>query len=519
MQNNDLDYDFALRLQQLELLNNEPLYRNYHEDETDESFEETLSGRTSHDTTPIVNNRQDERRDSSVENDYAIAMQLQQILNEEALEENMIGKNIFEFENYETNSETEIGHFRRNNAIETNRAYIENLEDEDEDDLDQDLKTIIAQFKNKLIQKHPAAPRRIIRLSSRNQLLMFSEFIEAIKLFRDIDFIQRPMIEFKHEPVVDGGGAFNDTIRQILDTFMSLENPEYGGNGRLFTGDDSKLISSTAPISVLDELNIFGDILFLAIVNDAPFPVDLDIILFKYCLDLENTITLKDVERFNPVMYNLAREVLNASPDVDLSTIDGFDQWAEDKEISKIQRQVYSRSKENLRKLAKEICHDILIHSRIKQLNAIKLKLNKFGFLNVLKEKQIKIDQVKDYFYRESITYDDIIRKLVFSPANLSRRQNAVKNWLIEWLQAQRKEELQEFCKLVTGFIHPREEITVAFKTYIARENREAALTPRFSTCFSEMKISEFFNSKHELFAIMNAQVNKDLHDDRFTVA
>ncbi|CAG8834799.1 29492_t:CDS:2, partial [Gigaspora margarita] len=245
---------------------------------------------------------------------------------------------------------------------------------------------------------------------------------------------------------------------------------------------------------------IFGDILFLAIIHDAPFPVDLDIILFKYCLDLENTITLKDVERFNPVMYNLAREVLNASPDVDLSTIDGFDQWAEDKEISKIQRQVYSRSRENLRKLAKEICHDVLIHNRIKQLNAIKLKLNKFGFLNILKDKQIKIEHIKDYFYQGSITYDDIIRKLVFSPANLSRRQNTVKNWFIEWLQAQGPEELQEFCRLVT-------------------ENREAVLTPRFSTCFSEMKISEYFNSRHELFAIMNAQVNKDLHDDRFTVA
>ncbi|CAG8661674.1 10972_t:CDS:2, partial [Racocetra fulgida] len=203
-------------------------------------------------------------------------------------------------------------------------------------------------------------------------------------------------------PVIDGGGAFNDTIRQILDTFMSLENPEYGGNGRLFTGDSSKLISSTAPISVLDELNIFGDILFLAIIHEAPFPVDLDIILFKYCLDLESTITLKDVERFNPVMYNLARNVLNADPDVDLSTIDGFDQWAEDKEIS------------------------------------------------VIKEKQIGIDQIKDYFYQESITYEDIIQKLVFAPPHLNRRQNMVRNWFNEWLRTQRKEELQEFCRLAT---------------------------------------------------------------------
>ncbi|CAG8824184.1 38736_t:CDS:2, partial [Gigaspora margarita] len=260
MQNNDLDYDFALRLQ-LDLLNQESLPNNY-EDEIDESVE---------DTTPIIDNRQNEQRnrDSSVENDYAIAMQLQQILNEEALEEN--GKNNFEFENYETDSDTEV---RRNDAIKPNRTYIESLNDEDDDELEQDLKTVIAQFKNKLFEKNPTAHRRVIKLSSRNQLLMFSEFIEAIKRFRDVDFIQRPKIEFKHEPVADYGGAFNDTVRQILDTFMSLENPEYGGNGHLFTGDNSKLISSTAPISVLDELNIFGDILFLAIIHDAPFPVD-----------------------------------------------------------------------------------------------------------------------------------------------------------------------------------------------------------------------------------------------------
>ncbi|CAG8579066.1 13319_t:CDS:10, partial [Racocetra persica] len=502
MQNNDTELDaiFARTLQlqydQETILTN-ARYFEYEDDENDESFEEEQQTR------------------ENIENDYAIAMQLQEALNEEVLNENT------DEDSPRTN---QYGHFRGNfgryvnEATESNRSYYsEDLNDESDDDLNKDLRTVINQFKTRLIQKYPHTNRKVIRLSSRNQLLMFSEFIEAIKLFKEVDFIQRPRIEFRNEPVIDGGGAFNDTIRQILDTFMSLENPEYGGNGRLFTGDSSKLISSTAPISVLDELNIFGDILFLAIIHEAPFPVDLDIILFKYCLDLESTITLKDVERFNPVMCNLARNVLNADPDVDLSTIDGFDQWAEDKEISKIQKQVYSRSRENLRKLAREISHDVLIHCRIKQLNAIKLKLNKFGFLNVVKEKQIGIEQIKDYFYQDSITFEDIIRKLVFAPPHLNRRQNMVRNWLNEWLRAQRKEELQEFCRLTTGFSHPREEITVTFKPYIARENREAALTPRFQTCFSEIKISEHFNSKHEFFAIMNAQVNKNLHDSRFT--
>ncbi|CAG8668165.1 10467_t:CDS:10, partial [Cetraspora pellucida] len=488
MQNNDIDFDalYARRLQlqydQESFLTNARYFEYENdEDENDESFEEMINESTSYVTTPITNNRQDvQQKRENIDNDYAIAVQLQQVLNEEALNENM------DDDNPRMNAfGCSRGNFERrvNEATDSHRShYSEDLNDESDDELNKvtlkvssieitsnDLRTVINQFKNKLFQKYPHANRKVIRLSSRNQLLMFSEFIEAIKLFKEVDFIQRPRIEFKNEPVVDGGGAFNDTIRQILDTFMSLENPEYGGNGRLFTGDNSKLISSTAPISVLDELNIFGDILFLAIIHEAPFPVDLDIILFKYYLDLENTITIKDVERFNPVMSNLARNVLNADPDVDLSTIDGFDQWAEDKEIS------------------------------------------------VIKEKQISIEQIKDYFYQESITYEDVVRKLVFTPSHLNRRQNMVKNWLTEWLRAQRKEELQEFCRLVTGFSNPREEITVAFKPYIARENREATLTPRFQTCFSEIKISEHFNSKHEFFAIMNAQVNKSFHDDRFT--
>lgn len=36
---------------------------------------------------------------------------------------------------------------------------------------------------------------------------------------------------------------------------MSLESPEYGGDGHLFVGDSTKIISNTAPIHFMDELD------------------------------------------------------------------------------------------------------------------------------------------------------------------------------------------------------------------------------------------------------------------------
>ncbi|CAG8691132.1 3462_t:CDS:2, partial [Racocetra persica] len=180
--------------------------------------------------------------------------------------------------------------------------------------------------------------------------------------------------------------------------------------------------------------------------------------MLKYCLNFENTITLNDLERFSPSVSKFVKDILNAEPNTDLSTIVGFDEWAECKGISKIQKQVYSRSKENLEKLAKQICYDTLIYNRISQLDAIKHKLNKFGFLNFLKTKKVKIEQVKNYFYQEIITANDIIKKLSFS-SDLNSKQTKVKRWLIEWIQEQKKPGLLEFCRLITGFTHPRHDL------------------------------------------------------------
>ncbi|CAG8572097.1 13946_t:CDS:10, partial [Acaulospora colombiana] len=349
----------------------------------------------------------------------------------------------------------------------------------------------------------------------------------AIKGFNETDFVLKPRVAFRDEPALDAGGVFNDTIRQILEIFMSLENPEYGGDGHLFTGESSKLISSTAPVHFVDELDAFGDVLYLAVIHNIPFPSDLDIALFKYSLSLENTISVEDLRGFSTTMYNLARNIYEAQPNVKLSTIEGFDQWAEEKEInarrlqlsrdSSVQKELYSRSRGNLRKLSRLICEDVLINSRINQLKAINKKFNKFGFFDVLKSKRIDIADIKNYFYREIINPNDIIQKLVFDD-NLNHRQNRVRTYLIDWLRMQEKSKLQEFCRLVTGFKNPREQIKVSFKPHLQGEPREINITPKFATCFQEIKLSENFSSRQEFYTIMNAQIEA-IHDNRFTTA
>ncbi|CAG8730568.1 14508_t:CDS:2, partial [Acaulospora morrowiae] len=365
---------------------------------------------------------------------------------------------------------------------------------------------------------YPSSTSKAINITSRNQDKMFAEFISAIMQFRTKDFISRPNIVFKNERAIDAGGVFNDTMYRILEIFMSLENPEYGGDGHLFSGDHSKLISSTAPMDLIDELNVFGDVLFLAIIYDAPFPIDLDIVLFKYCLKLDSTISLDDLKRFNEPMYNLAREVSNASVSVNLSTIDGFDQWAEENEISPIQKHMYARSRENLRKLSKKICKDVLINSRINQFDTICKKLNRFGFLDVLKAKKITIEQVNDHLYREVMTAEDVIRKLKFGDT-LNNNQIKVQGWLIDWLREQEKTNLRQFCLLISAYPCPRQELKVSFKSKSYRGARDLHITPEFHTCFQELTLSPNFTSKQEFYNVMNVQLDQGIHDNRFSIA
>ncbi|RHZ67801.1 hypothetical protein Glove_299g99 [Diversispora epigaea] len=440
----------------------------------------------------------------TINDDRNIALQLQRFYDEEDIDS-------FEL-NYEDNNAIEEED--DDEDVNSGEEISTTLDIAPGDICSQDIEGIIHEFNETLILKFPEATRKNIEISSRNPYIMFTEFTDAIKQFKENDFILRPKISFKNEPAIDASGVFNDTIRQILEIFMSLENPEYGGDGHLFIGDSTKIISNTAPVDFIDELDVFGDILFLAIIHDSPFPTDLDIVIFKYCLDLKSSISLDDLKRINVQKYNMAKEILNLKRNLNLSTVVGFDEWAEEKEITPIQKQVYSRSKDNLKKLAKQICEDVLINSRITQLTAIKKKLNKFGFFDILKAKQVKIEQIKEYMYQEVMSPDDIIQKLVVKP-DLSQKQKKVLNWLVGWLREQGKDELQEFCRLATGFTHPRNEISVAFKSTFHRESRELQLTPKFATCFQEITIAETFSSQQELSAVMNSQVNRTIHDDR----
>ncbi|CAG8691123.1 3461_t:CDS:2, partial [Racocetra persica] len=149
-------------------------------------------------------------------------------------------------------NDTSVGWGDEENFDETEQSE-EMISDET---VSKEFGAIISEFRNKLVRKHPSAYAKVIELTSRNHYVMFSEFIDAIKQFDEKDFIYKPRIKFEAEPVIDAGGVFNDTMRQILETFLLLENPEYGGDGHLFTGDNYKLISSTAPIHFMDELDV-----------------------------------------------------------------------------------------------------------------------------------------------------------------------------------------------------------------------------------------------------------------------
>ncbi|CAG8573472.1 10253_t:CDS:2, partial [Scutellospora calospora] len=49
---------------------------------------------------------------------------------------------------------------------------------------------------------------------------------------------------------------FNDTMQKLIDIYMTLVNPEYGSSDELFIRDNHKLISKTAPVNFLDELDL-----------------------------------------------------------------------------------------------------------------------------------------------------------------------------------------------------------------------------------------------------------------------
>lgn len=62
-----------------------------------------------------------------------------------------------------------------------------------------DIGGIIQGFKERLQQRFPEAKAKRIMLRSRNSQLMWKEFIDTIKEFKEIDFIVKPKIVFHNE--------------------------------------------------------------------------------------------------------------------------------------------------------------------------------------------------------------------------------------------------------------------------------------------------------------------------------
>ena len=75
---------------------------------------------------------------------------------------------------------------------------------------------------------------------------------------------------------------------------------------------------------------IFTDILYLAIINEAPLPLYMDPIIFCFIFDEIENITLEDINRHDRVIYDLTMSIKNANPNQDLDYISGFKDWAED---------------------------------------------------------------------------------------------------------------------------------------------------------------------------------------------
>ena len=55
--------------------------------------------------------------------------------------------------------------------------------------------------------------------------------------------------------------------------------------------------------------------------------------LVKYCFGYEDNITIDDLGSLNPVIYRLALNINNSFENVDLSLINGFNEWAENNGI------------------------------------------------------------------------------------------------------------------------------------------------------------------------------------------
>ncbi|CAB4435773.1 unnamed protein product [Rhizophagus irregularis] len=374
----------------------------------------------------------------------------------------------------------------------------------------QEFKNAIREYLNELKSLYPNTTSKTIIINSTTHENCFKDFCEQIKNFNDLDFVYRPFIRIQQEEAIDAGGVLFDVLSKIFKIFLTYKNSLFGGEGFLFIGDYTKTVSETVFVDFVEELQIFGDILFLTIIYEGPFPLELNPSVLKYCMGFEEQIGIEDLSLIYPQLAEVVRKISSSEINCNLSDIENFDSIAIEFNIQKSQYSLFTSSKANLQKLASKICKDILITKRIEQLSILRSRFNKFDFINYLKTKKLNVNNFIQLFYEEICEANQVIQKLKFG-LNLNDKQSQIKLWLVEWLENQDSSRLSKFCYYITGFCHPRNSIQIRFKnTDIQNKNLI------FHVCTSELELSEEADNKEEFNEIMDAVFAADL--DGFSI-
>ncbi|CAB5184252.1 unnamed protein product [Rhizophagus irregularis] len=369
----------------------------------------------------------------------------------------------------------------------------------------QEFKNAIREYLNELKSLYPNTTSKTIIINSTTHENCFKDFCEQIKNFNDLDFVYRPFIRIQQEEVIDAGDILFDVLSKIFKIFLIYKNSLFGGEGFLFIGDYTKTVSETVFIDFVEELQIFGDILFLTIIYEGPFPLELNPSVLKYCMGFEEQIGIEDLSLIYPQLAEVVRKISSSEINCNLSDIENFDSIAIEFNIQKSQYSLFTSSKANLQKLASKICKDILITKRIEQLSILRSRFNKFDFINYLKTKKLNVNNFIQLFYEEICEANQVIQKLKFG-LNLNDKQSQIKLWLVKWLENQDSSRLSKFCYYITGFCHPRNSIQLRFKnTDIQNKNLI------FHVCTSELELSEEADNKEEFNEIMDAVFAADL--------
>ncbi|PKY53055.1 hypothetical protein RhiirA4_471070 [Rhizophagus irregularis] len=378
-----------------------------------------------------------------------------------------------------------------------------------------DLTSIIRNFRNKIEHDYPNALAKTIYLTGRTYPSLLEDVMSAVRSFNEDDFIKRPIIDFVNELGIDTGGVFNDTLRIIFEQFSGYKNIEQiGGNGRIFTDCAKKLINPFLLVEFCDYLQIFTNILYLAIINDAPLPIYLDPIIFHFIFDEFENIKIEDLSNHNRNIYNIATSIKNFEPGQDLDEIDGFKDWAEANNFQKASYTMFNKDHASLTRLAEKIKYDTLIMPIFSQLNVMKNVLNKFQFIEFIKSKDIYSKDFIEHFSIPLISSSQVAENLKFLA--LSPETTVIKGWFKEWIETLSVEKLKKFCIVVTGFEYPKEEIMVHFKSENSESNLDNLKTPTIRTCINQIAIYRYYNSKEELFSYLNTILMFD--DDGFTI-